>query len=72
MLNWLRQLFGKAGEPTSSSTGDDPIYGLPRHSVEQWLARNPRIREEYDAELRRRKLNGWSAAGEQPRAAPRS
>ena len=56
MLKWLGQLFGKAGEPRSSYPEDDPIYGLPRQSIEQWLARNPRLKEEYEAELRRRKL----------------
>lgn len=26
----------------------DPVYGLPRRSLEEWLARNPQLREEYE------------------------
>ena len=71
MLNWLGRLFGKAGESTSSATEYDPIYGLPRQSVEQWLAHNPGLREAYDAELRQRKVVGWPRGGEQPSDRPR-
>lgn len=65
MLEWLGRLFGKADDPTVLYPEDDPIYGLPRQSIERWLARNPRLREEYDTELRRRKLSSWSDAGDQ-------
>ena len=28
----------------------DPVYGLPRHAVEEWLARNPYLRKRYEIE----------------------
>jgi len=56
MLKWLGRLFGKPDKPTLPDTKYDPVYGLSRQSVEDWLARNPRLRDEYEAELRRRKI----------------
>ena len=32
----------------------DPIYGLPYPALDEWLSRNPKLKEEYDAELRAR------------------
>jgi len=32
----------------------DPIYGLPYPALNDWLARNPNLREKYDAELKAR------------------
>jgi hypothetical protein len=29
----------------------EPIYGLPRRSLDEWLARNPQLRKEYEIEL---------------------
>jgi hypothetical protein len=29
----------------------EPIYGLPRRSLDAWLARNPQLRKEYEIEL---------------------
>ncbi len=26
----------------------DPVYGLPKHAIDEWLARNPKLREEYE------------------------
>jgi hypothetical protein len=40
----------------------DPVYGLPRRSVEEWLARNPRLRKEYEAA--RRQGEGASGRGQ--------
>jgi len=54
MLNGLGRFFSTGDESTSSAAEYDPVYGLPIKSVERWLARNPRLREEYEAELRRR------------------
>jgi len=56
MLRWLGRLFGTPDKPTIPHTKEDPVYGLPRQSVEDWLGRNPRLREEHAAELRRRNL----------------
>ena len=39
MLNWVRRLFGMAAESASSDAEFDPVYGLPRRAVEEWLAR---------------------------------
>jgi len=50
MLNWVRRIFGMAAESASSDPEFDPVYGLPRRAVEEWLARNPRLREEYEVE----------------------
>ncbi|MBX3415799.1 MAG: hypothetical protein KF708_24150 [Pirellulales bacterium] len=29
----------------------EPIYGLPRHAAEAWLARNPALKKDYDQRL---------------------
>ena len=47
MWNWLAKLFGKQDGPASPPVEYDPVYGLPRRAVEEWLARNPQLREEY-------------------------
>ncbi len=41
---------GKRSEPEY-----EPVFGLPRWSVEDWLARNPDYRAIYEAELRNRR-----------------
>jgi hypothetical protein len=46
----------------------EPVYGLPKHEVEEWLLRNPRLREKYEAELQRR-LSG-AETGEIAREKP--
>ena len=28
----------------------EPVYGLPRHEVDKWLARNPQLRLQYKVE----------------------
>lgn len=73
MLERLRRLFGTAG--ADGLDGEyDPVYGLPKRAVEEWLARNPGLREEhtvrewlarnrplrseYDAALRERWIKG--------------
>jgi hypothetical protein len=40
---------GKSSEPEY-----EPVFGLPRRSIEEWLARNPDYRAIYEAELRKR------------------
>jgi hypothetical protein len=47
MLQWLRNLFGTAARSTSADEQFDPVYGLPKRAVDEWLARNPRLGEEY-------------------------
>jgi hypothetical protein len=52
MLKRLGRLIGAAADSVWPHTEYDPVYGLPKWSVEEWLARNPRIRPEYEAALR--------------------
>jgi hypothetical protein len=53
MVGRLWKLFGMADE--SGPDGEyDPVYGLPRRAVEEWLAHNPRFREQYE-------VNEWLA-----------
>jgi hypothetical protein len=32
----------------------DPIYGLPKSVIDAWLAHNPQLRRQHEAELLRR------------------
>jgi hypothetical protein len=50
---WLR-LIGLSDSADPIGDQYDPVYGLPRRSLEEWLARNPDVKDEYEAELRRR------------------
>ncbi|MCA9212935.1 MAG: hypothetical protein KDB27_07720 [Planctomycetales bacterium] len=34
----------------------DPIYGLPKRSLDEWLSRNPSLKRDYEAKLRARAL----------------
>jgi hypothetical protein len=56
MLKRLQRLFGMVPEFASPSTKYDPIYGLPKWAVQEWLARNPPLREEYEAAVRQKKV----------------
>jgi hypothetical protein len=47
MLRWLGNLFGMASESARIRVEYDPVYGLPKARVEEWLARNPRLKETY-------------------------
>jgi hypothetical protein len=48
MASWLARLFGGGDEHPEVY---DPVYGLPKASVERWLARNPHLREDYERRL---------------------
>ena len=55
MLKSLSRLLGiaqKRPEPPEF----EPIYGLPRRSLDAWLARNPKLKQEYEAKLKSRDL----------------
>jgi hypothetical protein len=54
MLDRLWSLFRVAAEPASVDGDYEPVYGLPRLAVEEWLAHNPQLREEYE-------LRAWLA-----------
>ena len=48
MLERLRSLFGTAAESLSLDGEYDPVYGLSKRAIEEWLARNPGLRAEYE------------------------
>lgn len=52
MLQRLLQLLGVAAEPGPPGSDYDPIYGLSRRAINDWLARNPQLKREHDAQLR--------------------
>jgi hypothetical protein len=58
MFEWLFPRSERGGRPAGLGVeydGDyDPIYGLPKSALAPWLARNPALGKEYEAELRRR------------------
>ena len=39
----------------------DPIYGLSKRSLDEWLSRNSALMKKYQAELLTRSRRGWSA-----------
>ncbi len=41
---------GPADQPEPAPPEYEPVYGLPRRAIEAWLARNPRLRKEYEEE----------------------
>jgi hypothetical protein len=49
----FRSLFCFFRSSNGSSHLDkfEPIYGLPTRSLDEWLSRNPRLKEEYEKEL---------------------
>ena len=53
MIIKLLQLCGLVNSPTTADNFD-PVFGLPKRSLEEWLARHPSMRTKYDAELSRR------------------
>jgi hypothetical protein len=59
MCAWLFPRWEKDGQPAGRRAeydGEyDPVYGLPKSALAAWLARNPALGEEHEAELRRRR-----------------
>jgi hypothetical protein len=55
MLKSLFRFFGIAKE-SAELDKFDPIYGLPKRSLEEWLSRNPTLAKEYKAKLTARSL----------------
>ena len=49
MFSSLRRKFAKA-ETTPPESEFEPVFGLPRHEVEAWLARNPHLRQQYEVD----------------------
>lgn len=46
------KLFGATAGAGRARGQYDPVYGLPRRAVEDWLARNPAIKRDYEAAIR--------------------
>lgn len=53
MIIRLLQLCGLANYSTTTQS-HEPVFGLPKRSLEEWLERHPSMRPKYDAELERR------------------
>lgn len=50
MIDWLLHFFGIIRDERGPDEFE-PIYGLPKRSLDEWLSRNPALRKDYDAEL---------------------
>jgi hypothetical protein len=50
MFKAMFRYFESAGN-SSTSNDFEPIYGLPRSSLNDWLSRNPLLKKEYDEKL---------------------
>ena len=50
MLRSMTRLLGLGTEPTELDQFE-PIYGLPKRSLDEWLSRNPQLKRHYDEEL---------------------
>jgi hypothetical protein len=52
MIRPLLRFFGLV-DAEADSAKFEPVFGLPRRSLDEWLSRHPSMRETYDAELAR-------------------
>jgi hypothetical protein len=50
MLKSLLRFFGIVKD-NSDLDNFDPIYGLPKRSLDEWLSRNPTLKTKYESEL---------------------
>lgn len=48
-----RSIVRLLGPNTDSTELDkfEPIYGLPKRSLDEWLSRNPQLKKDYEREL---------------------
>lgn len=51
---WLFRYLGANVNPVTPPVVYDPVYGLPKSTVDVWLAQNPELRRQHDTELRHR------------------
>ncbi len=56
MFKSLFRVFG-IGADESELDKFEPIYGLPKPSLDEWLSRNPELKKKYDIELAARLQN---------------
>lgn len=63
MIKYLMRFLGLIADDREDSELDkfEPIYGLPRRSLDEWLSRNPALKKDYEAKLRARTLRSQSA-----------
>jgi hypothetical protein len=52
MIHRLLRLFGLANSKPDSEKFE-PVFGLPKQSIDEWLSRHRSMKERYDAELAR-------------------
>ena len=50
MFNLLFRVFG-IGIDSSELDQFEPIYGLSKRSLDEWLSSNPELKKKYDIEL---------------------
>lgn len=58
MLQSMLRFFG-IRKDKKKSEDFDPIYGLPKQSLDDWLSRNPSLRKQHEAELLARSLRNY-------------
>jgi hypothetical protein len=56
MLKSMFQFLGFDKGDTKYLDAFEPIYGLPKRSLEKWLSRNPTLKKEYEAKLAARSI----------------
>ena len=52
---WFNRLLGEGGKPAQHHVAYDPVYGLAKSEIDAWLAHNPELRRQHEAELQRRR-----------------
>jgi hypothetical protein len=58
----LLKLVGLSNGSDFTRDEYDPVYGLPRRAVDEWVARNPTLKTEYAAVLRARARSATARA----------
>ena len=56
MLKSLFQFLGLHKDHTKYLDTFEPIYGMPKRSLEEWLSRNPNLMKDYEAKLAARAI----------------
>ncbi len=76
MFKTILRAFGIGADP-SELDKFEPIYGLTKRSLDEWLSRNPELRKKYDIEMAARLQRsraahtGWSPYNEWARRSRR-
>lgn len=52
----LFRLLGEGGKPARPPVAYDPIYGLLQSAIDAWLAHNPELRRQHEAELQQLRI----------------